>query len=57
MCIKDGGIVLIFTLTMLFACGDKDEPLTCEFAGETYEVGEWFDSTDGCNSCSCDARR
>ena len=47
--------MLFFTLPMLFACGDKDEPLTCEVDGETYALGEWFDAPDGCNSCFCEA--
>ena len=41
-------------ITILIACQDK-EPLTCEFAGESYAVGESFDAADGCNICSCDA--
>jgi S-layer family protein len=28
--------------------------LTCEFGGETYEVGDEFPDTDSCNTCECD---
>ena len=45
----------MIAFTVLFACRDNEEPLSCEFNGETYSVGEWFDAPDGCNSCSCDA--
>ena len=47
--------MLFISLSMFFACQDKDEPLTCEVDGQTYEVGEWFDASDGCNSCMCEA--
>ncbi|MEQ1565059.1 MAG: hypothetical protein ABMA64_05430 [Myxococcota bacterium] len=26
----------------------------CEYDGETYDVGESFPSSDGCNTCSCE---
>jgi hypothetical protein len=29
------------------------EHAACEYAGNTYEYGERFPSTDGCNTCSC----
>ena len=32
--------------------GDGDG--VCEYNGETYDAGESFPSTDGCNSCFCD---
>ncbi|MDD3661593.1 MAG: hypothetical protein PHG63_00860 [Candidatus Dojkabacteria bacterium] len=32
---------------------DEDDLLTCTYNGVTYEDGEGFPSTDGCNSCSC----
>lgn len=32
-------------------------PSTCEYNGKTYQHGENFPSTDGCNTCSCDAGR
>ena len=44
---------MLFVLPLLFACQEK-EPLTCEYNGETYSVGDSFDAGDGCNSCSCD---
>ena len=47
--------MLLLTLTVLIACRDQDEPLTCEVDGETYALGEWFDAPDGCNSCFCEA--
>ena len=40
-------------LSVFVACQDK-EPLTCEYGGETYQVGDTFESDDGCNTCSCD---
>ena len=46
--------MLLMNLSLMFACQEK-EPLTCEYDGQTYEVGEGFDASDGCNSCSCDA--
>jgi hypothetical protein len=46
--------MLLIVLSFLFACQEKEEPLTCEFEGHIYSVGEWFNSSDGCNSCSCD---
>ena len=53
-CIENGGLLLIFFLPLLFGCGNKDEPLTCEVNGETYELGEWFEAADECNSCFCE---
>ena len=47
--------MLLLSLPILFACREPEEPLTCEFDGETYEMGEWFDAPDGCNSCMCEA--
>ena len=44
---------MLFVLPLLFACQEK-EPLTCEYNGETYSVGDSFDAADGCNSCSCE---
>ncbi|MET0343209.1 MAG: hypothetical protein ABW252_19530 [Polyangiales bacterium] len=31
------------------------EASTCEYGGKTYEVGDSFPATDGCNTCRCDA--
>lgn len=39
------------------ACGGggiSPQP-TCDYAGQTYQVGQVFPSTDGCNSCNCAA--
>ena len=30
-----------------------DEEETCEWNGETYQVGDTFPAGDGCNSCHC----
>ena len=32
----------------------EDEPVTCEYNSEEYEVGSTFDSTDDCNICICE---
>jgi hypothetical protein len=32
---------------------DETTPVTCEFDGVTYEVGDSFGATDGCNTCTC----
>lgn len=44
---------MLVLLSVFIACQEK-EALTCEFGGETYQVGDTFPSTDGCNTCSCD---
>ena len=46
--------MLITLFPFLFACQEKPEPLTCDYNGTTYNVGDTFDAGDGCNSCSCD---
>jgi hypothetical protein len=28
-------------------------PATCSYGGQTYQPGDNFEATDGCNSCSC----
>ncbi len=30
-----------------------NEPVVCDYNGEVYKHGDSFDSTDGCNTCSC----
>jgi hypothetical protein len=44
---------LSWVLVAVAACGDDSNVFTCEYAGETYRIGDRFPSTDGCNSCSC----
>lgn len=34
---------------------DEDDGAVCVVDGKTYQVGDTFPSTDGCNSCTCDA--
>ena len=44
-------LVALFVLSPLVsACGTQD---TCDYGGATYAVGDSFDASDGCNSCSC----
>jgi len=31
-----------------------EEEKTCEYNGKTYEDGEEFEATDGCNTCTCE---
>jgi hypothetical protein len=33
------------------ACADDE---SCDWEGETYEVGDVWPAGDGCNSCACD---
>ncbi len=28
-------------------------PSTCSYGGQTYQTGDQFEATDGCNTCSC----
>jgi len=44
---------MLLMLSLFFACSEK-EPLTCEYDGEIYSLGESFEAGDGCNNCSCD---
>ena len=30
-------------------------PAACSYGGQTYQSGDQFEATDGCNSCSCSA--
>lgn len=60
-------ILIIFSLALMVAIGisaylflqnqslknQLTPSVTCEYEGETYEVGEGFTASDGCNSCSC----
>ena len=46
--------MLAIILTQILACSEKSSEATCEYNGQTYAVGEYFDATDGCNSCSCE---
>jgi hypothetical protein len=42
----------------ILACGGRDESPasgSCNYEGTTYPDGASFPSSDGCNSCSCDA--
>ena len=48
-------MVISFLFTLVSCQEKEDDALTCEFDGTTYAVGESFDSSDDCNSCSCDA--
>ncbi|MBR57523.1 MAG: hypothetical protein CMH54_05615 [Myxococcales bacterium] len=36
-------------------CSGEDCPTTCDYNGQTYNEGDSFPATDGCNSCVCDA--
>ncbi len=31
----------------------EEETISCSYNGASYSVGQGFDATDGCNSCSC----
>lgn len=57
-----GGAVLLLLVPGLVAYvfaqnqtlkSQLSSPLTCEYQGQTYQLGEGFPSTDGCNNCSC----
>lgn len=41
-------------LAALVACGDDDGPRRCEDGARTYDSGEQWTCSDGCNGCSCD---
>jgi len=30
-------------------------PATCSYGGQTYQTGDQFEATDGCNTCTCGA--
>lgn len=55
--------VLLFGFAFLLTGGKGDPqggcggPSTCEYDGKVYQHGDSFPSSDGCNSCSCDAGR
>ncbi len=34
-------------------CSGDDCPDTCDYEGQTYYVGDSWDASDGCNTCSC----
>lgn len=42
-----------FTVTLTIKGKDQSPPQTCSYNGTTYNPGDSFDSTDGCNKCSC----
>jgi hypothetical protein len=46
-------LAALFTLSALTSACDARS--TCDYEGTTYEVGDSFDASDGCNSCSCSA--
>jgi hypothetical protein len=49
-------IILGFAMLFGGACTVADpDGEVCEYGGETYAEGDSFASTDGCNSCSCEA--
>ncbi|MDF2692418.1 MAG: hypothetical protein K0S65_801 [Labilithrix sp.] len=33
----------------------KSAPATCSYDGQTYQPGDEFEATDGCNTCTCSA--
>ena len=53
LCITLGTIVVGLVSYILFTANFKEEKLRCEYNGWAYAHGESFDSTDGCNMCSC----
>lgn len=34
-------------------CGCERSSVTCSYNGHTYNVGDHFNATDGCNTCTC----
>lgn len=52
------GTALVGT-ALLLGCGatthssPKDAPASCSYAGRSYQPGDAFPATDGCNSCGC----
>jgi hypothetical protein len=45
-------IAMMMAMAALVASACDDEE-TCEWDGQTYDVGETFPAGDGCNSCHC----
>jgi hypothetical protein len=44
-------------VALVVACGGSSQPedTACSYDGKTYDDGDSFPSTDGCNTCSCEA--
>ncbi len=48
-------VVACCVALVLTQCGDDRERAgTCEYEGTTYEAGDSFADSDGCNTCMCD---
>ena len=51
----------IIIVSLFMACSDKSEDtstnidITCDVNGEIYAIGESYDASDGCNTCTCTA--
>ena len=45
-------MILAFSLLILVGCNDEGE-LSCDYEGQTYQLGESRTCTDQCNTCIC----
>jgi len=58
---KEFTVALSLLILVIFGCGgggvvpDRDDrpPEFCNYFGTIYEIGESFESKDGCNTCVC----
>lgn len=52
-------VLFLFSTIAILGAGCSSVPFTasdtnrCDYGGATYENGETFAATDGCNTCSC----
>lgn len=46
-------IFVILMLAYVYAAKNVDKVGVCSYSGGTYEHGQDFDDTDGCNTCTC----
>lgn len=64
-CAGNGWRLSLVGTALLLGCGGTtrgspndsppDSPISCSYDGRSYQVGDGFPATDGCNSCSCEA--
>lgn len=48
-------VVIILATAVVGLLLSRPGQSTCEYNGRTYQIGEGFKSSDGCNECGCNA--